>query len=143
MKGPPAAEAKAGARVPALRAARPPAASLLSGGWYDSCRCPGALPTLVAALRSGCLVEFEISDTGFDPRGHCIGEHLGQGRRVGGEPYYMVEAITADTPALEAWVQGALRAPNGLVICMGPAPALDLSRELHYMLPVEMVRVVS
>ena len=143
MKGPPAAEAGGTARVSALRAPRPAAAALLSGGWYDSCRCPLALPTLVASLQTGCLVEFEISDTGFDPRGHGLCELLGQGHRTGGEPYYVVEPITADTPALEAWALGALRAPNGLVICVGPAPALDLSREVHYMLPVEMLRVVS
>ena len=88
-------------------------------------------------------MEFEISDTGFDPRGHGLGELVGQGRRVGGEPYYLVEPITADTAALEAWVLGALRAPNGLVVCVGPAPDVDLTRELHYMLPVEMIRVVS
>ena len=79
MKGRPAAEAKAAARAPALRPPLLPVAALLSGGWYDSCRCPGALPTLVAALRSGCLVEFEISDTGFDPRGHGLGVLIGQG----------------------------------------------------------------
>ena len=144
MKGPPrpADLAADGARPPALRRRRP-AEELLRGGWYDSCRCPGALPTLVASMESGCLLEFEICDTGFDPRGHGLGMLLGRGLRTGGEPYYLVEAITADTPELEAWVRGALQAPNGVAICVGPAPDVDLSGEVCYIMPVEMVRVVS
>ena len=103
MKGPPrpADLAADGARPPALRRRRP-AEELLRGGWYDSCRCPGALPTLVASMESGCLLEFEICDTGFDPRGHGLGMLLGRGLRAGGEPYYLVEAITADTPELSS-----------------------------------------
>ena len=94
-------------------------------------------------MESGCLLEFEICDTGFDPRGHGLGMLLGRGLRTGGEPYYLVEAITADTPELEAWVRGALQAPNGVAICVGPAPDVDLSGEVCYIMPVEMVRVVS
>ena len=116
---------------------------LLPGGWYDACKVPGADQSMMSRLKSGCLMECEVLDEGHDPRGHVLAELVGQRFLGNGEPLLLVLPIASDSRIVSAWMDRGLKAPNGIYICKGPAPAVVRPHERCYVQLVEQVRVLS
>ena len=101
--------------------------------WYDALAVPGNYDRAMAAVVSGCLIEFEVLGDAGGSRGPLIAEVIRQKlSSMAGVPVILIAPVVAREDPVTRWMHGSLTAPNGITICRQAPRLTDTGSESYY-----------